>query len=82
MELRGVLPPWVLDRLYGVLETAQGGELQVLRALGIIKDSSEIFLDIAPSWDALLGAALNANVHLHEPAIAAALLRGSSGAQR
>ena len=38
MELRGVLPPWVLDRLYGVLETAQGGELQVLRALGIIKD--------------------------------------------
>ncbi len=38
VELRGVLPPWVLDRLYGVLETAQGGELQVLRALGIIKD--------------------------------------------
>lgn len=36
VELRGVLPPWVLDRLYGVLETAQGGELQVLRALGII----------------------------------------------
>ena len=33
VELRGVLPPWVLDRLYGVLEDAQGGQLQVSRAL-------------------------------------------------
>ena len=35
VELRGVLPPWVLDRLYAVLEDAQGGQLQVLRGLGV-----------------------------------------------
>lgn len=29
MELRGVLTPWVLDRLCHVLEDAQQGQLQV-----------------------------------------------------
>jgi hypothetical protein len=29
MELRGVLPPWILDRLCCVLEEAQQGQLQV-----------------------------------------------------
>ena len=29
MELRGVLTPWILDRLYHVLEDAQHGQLQV-----------------------------------------------------
>ena len=40
VELRGALPPWVLDRLYSVLEDAQGGQLQVLRALGLGRKGS------------------------------------------
>ena len=43
MELKGVLPPWVLDRLYSVLEDAQGGQLQVSRALGLGRKRSSCF---------------------------------------
>ena len=29
MELRGVLPPWVLDRLYHALQDSQEGQFRV-----------------------------------------------------
>ena len=49
VELSGILPPWVLDRLYSVLEDAQGGQLQVLRALrNVLEDSSGEILDVIP----------------------------------